>query len=96
MVDEYVKDEYGNPMPTYPNEDLTEDEFYEKRTEAMEFIDYNTIRATPYMGATAPIVLDYNPETEGYYDMVSGDEYNIDEVDFKIEDKYKEFVEYYY
>ena len=56
----------------------------------MEFIDYNTIRAT------APIVLDYNPETEGYYDMVSGDEYNIDEVDFKIEDKYKEFVEYYY
>lgn len=49
MVDEYVKDEYGNPMPTYPNEDLTEDEFYEKRTEAMEFIDYNTIRATPYM-----------------------------------------------
>lgn len=29
--------------------------------EAMEFIDYNTIRAIPYMGSMAPIILHHFP-----------------------------------
>lgn len=34
--------------------------------EAVEFIDYNTFRAMPYMGEKAPIVvfLNYNPLLE--------------------------------
>lgn len=89
MVEEYIMDECDNIEP------LTNDELYEKRTDAMEFIDYNTLRATPYMGPTAPIVLDFNPESEGYYDMVSGEKYDINKVEFKIEEKYNEFKNYY-
>ena len=89
MVEEYIMDECDN------TESLTNDELYEKRTDAMEFIDYNTLRATPYMGPTAPVVLDFNPESEGYYNMVSGEKYDINKIEFKIEEKYNEFKNYY-
>ena len=90
MVEEYIMDECDNNT-----EPLTNDELYEKRTDAMEFIDYNTLRATPYMGPTAPVVLDFNPESEDYYNMVSGEKYDINKIEFKIEDKYNEFKNYY-
>lgn len=52
--------------------------------EAYEFIDFNTVRATPYMGGLAPVIIDYNPETETWYNLVNGEDYNIEDIDFDI------------
>lgn len=62
----YMEDEDGNPHAVYCYEDLVES-FARKNnttyTEAVEFIDYNTMRAIPYMysvGGTptsAPIII---------------------------------------
>lgn len=38
-------------------EELMKDDNIEDQTESMEFIDYNTLRAIPYAGSNAPIVL---------------------------------------
>ena len=43
-------------------EELMEDEGWDE-TEAVEWIDYNTIRAIPYMGERAPIILYDTKET---------------------------------
>ena len=36
---------------------LIEHEEFEDETEAIEWIEYNTIRALPYMGENAPIIM---------------------------------------
>ena len=36
---------------------LIEEEDFEDETEAIEWIEYNTIRALPYMGENAPIIM---------------------------------------
>ena len=49
---------------------LVEQEDFEDDIEAMEWIDYNTIRAIPYFGSTAPVI--YYPK---YYEGQSAMEY---------------------
>lgn len=87
MVEEYVRDEVGDVST------LSEDEYYEKRDEAIEFIEYNTLRATPYMGTGAPVVIDYNPEDEVYYDMVRDDEFTLEDLDLEVVDNIEKFKE---
>ena len=43
---------------------LVEEEGFEDDIEAMEWIDYNTIRAIPYFGSTAPVIY-YPKDYEG-------------------------------
>lgn len=40
------------------DEPLVEDEFEDARLQAIEWIDYNTKRALPYMGDKAPIIIE--------------------------------------
>ena len=88
MVDEYVRDD----VPNY--KDLPSDEYYDRCNEAIEFIDYNTVRGTPYMASygTTPVIVAFNPDSETYYDMVSGNEFDLDTIVFKIEEKYQEML----
>lgn len=72
---EYAKHEYEGNLDDYTSDTLLE---------AYEFIDYNTIRATPYMGPLAPVIIDYNPETETWYNLINGEDYNIEDIDFDI------------
>ena len=51
---------------------LVEEEGFEDDIEAMEWIDYNTIRAVPYFGRTAPVIFyakDYEEQTALEYLM---------------------------
>ena len=51
---------------------LVEEEGFEDDIEAMEWIDYNTIRAVPYFGSTAPVIFyakDYEEQTALEYLM---------------------------
>lgn len=90
MVEEYVRDD----NPNY--KELPSDEYYDRCTEAIEFIDYNTVRGTPYMASygTTPVIIAFNPDTEKYYDMVSGDEFDLDAIDIKFDDKFKLMLEF--
>lgn len=56
MIHEYVEDEY--PNLDYSNTEELDDAV----TSAIEWIDYNTIRATPYAGPLAPVIIDVNNE----------------------------------
>ena len=91
MVDEFVKDEEGD---NYDN--LSEEELCTKQEEAVEFIDYNTIRATPYMSTygITPVIVDYDAAEDSFYDLVSGQVYSLDNIVEKIDEKYNEFLEY--
>lgn len=72
---EYTKNEYEGNLDDYTSDTLLE---------AYEFIDYNTVRATPYMGSLAPVIIDYNPETQTWYNLINGEDYNIEDIDFDI------------
>lgn len=51
---------------------LVDEEGFEDDIEAMEWIDYNTIRAVPYFGSTAPVIFyakDYEEQTALEYLM---------------------------
>ena len=61
---------------------LVEEEGFEDDIEAMEWIDYNTIRAVPYFGSTAPVIFypkDYEEQTALEYlmDHAYGDEVKL-------------------
>ena len=61
---------------------LVEEEGFEDDIEAMEWIDYNTIRAVPYFGSTAPVIFypkDYEEQTACEYlmDHAYGDEVKL-------------------
>ena len=41
-----------------------------------------------------PVILDYNPSEDCYYDKISGENYDLDKIDWKIDEKYEEFLDY--
>ena len=92
MIDEFIRDEMNETF-----DGLHSDEYYDKRDEAIEFIEYNTVRATPYMSTYGipPLIIDYNPETDGYYDLVSGENYDLNTVEFRIDNNYKKFLSFF-
>jgi len=97
MMTEFVRDDEGDKYDNF--ESLSEEEqteYIDKRVEALEFIEYNTVRATPYMATygITPVILDYNPSEDCYYDKVSGENYDLDKIDWKIDEKYEEFLDY--
>ena len=87
MIDEYIHD-------NYPEEFKTQEQFEDACTSAIEWIDYNTIRATPYATSLGipPIIIDYNPESESIYDVISGEEYDLSNIVMRVEDKYNEYI----
>ena len=89
MIDEYIKDEY----PNLNSENAIEQE--DAYISAIEWIDVNTMRATPYMSSLGipPVIIDYNPEDDSIYNVISGEVYNIDDIVFKVEDKFNEFLD---
>ena len=92
MIDEFIRDEMNETF-----DGLHSDEYYDKRDEAIEFIEYNTVRATPYMSTYGipPLIIDYNHETDGYYDLVSGENYDLNTIDLKFYENYKEFLSFF-
>ena len=36
------------------------------------------------MGPLAPVIIDYNQETETWYNLINGEDYNIEDIDFDI------------
>lgn len=69
-------------------DDLTEEEKDDLITQAIEFIDYNTIRATPYMGASAPVIIDEQPDwtTEEMQtvNLINGELYDTEKIIEKV------------
>lgn len=97
MMTEFVKEDEGDKYDDFASLSAEEQtEYIHKRVEALEFIEYNTVRATPYMATygTTPVILDYNPAEDCYYDKVSGENYDLDKIDWKIDEKYEEFLDY--
>lgn len=97
MMNEFVRDDEGDKYDNF--ESLSEEEqteYINKRVEALEFIEFNTVRATPYMATygITPVILDYNPSEDCYHDKVSGENYDLDKIDWKIDEKYEEFLDY--
>lgn len=94
MINEYIKNDVGDKYNK-----LTSDELCELEDEAIDFISYNTVRGTPYMASygVTPVIVDYNPDNECYYDIISGEDYDLlNKVAMCIDDKFEEFVEDYY
>lgn len=83
MVYEYIDDEF----PNLNFEDQTEVD--EAITAAMEWISYNTIRATPYAGPLSPVIIDINHECDGgeekYTNLITLDDYDINSIVYKLE-----------
>lgn len=69
MSDEFAQDNNEN------FDTLSEEEKSEAILEAIEFIDYNTIRATPYMGPNAPIVVaqDVTNDENVWINLIDGE-----------------------
>lgn len=93
MVEEYVNDNFPDITP----EDT--EEYENAFNDAIEWIEYNTIRATPYAGPFAPVVIQYNPEygeenkyseenkeedVPQYINMINGEPYNYDDIVYRI------------
>ena len=57
---------------------LVEQEDFEDDIEAMEWIDYNTIRAIPYFGSTAPVIY-YPKDYEGQSAMEYLEDHGCDD-----------------
>jgi len=85
MVEEYIADEFGD-------KELSDEERDDAVTSAIEWIDYNTIRATPYFGPLAPVIVqdisymdegDEDKEGFQYVNMINGEPYTK-EIIFKI------------
>ena len=95
MMTEFVREDEGDKYDNFESLSAEEQtEYIDKRVEALEFIEYNTVRATPYMATygITPVILDYNPSED--YDKVSGENYDLDKIDWKIDEKYEEFLDY--
>jgi hypothetical protein len=95
MMNEFVRDDEGDKYDNF--ESLSEEEqteYIDKRVEALEFIEFNTVRATPYMSTygITPVILDYNPSEDCYYDKVSGENYDLDKIDLKFGENYEKFL----
>ena len=87
MIEEYVNDNYPDIK------DENSEEYANAVNDAIEWIEYNTIRATPYAGELAPVIIQYNPEyyeeikdkdAPQYINMINGEPYNIENIVFKI------------
>ena len=84
MIDEYICDEF-------PNLNFEEQsEVDEAITEAMEWISYNTIRATPYAGPLSPIIIDINHECEDdekkYINLITFEDYDIGNIVYNLKE----------
>jgi len=76
MIDEYMEDEHDNLSS------MTSEEIDQAAMDAMEWIDYNTIRSTPYAGTNAPIIVapDVTSAHENdYVNMITGERISSDE-----------------
>lgn len=63
MMNEFVRDDEGDKYDNFESLSAEEQtEYIDKRVEALEFIEYNTVRATPYMATygITPVIIDYN------------------------------------
>ena len=84
MIDEYIDDEFPNLNFEYSS--AVDDAVIE----AMEWIDYNTIRATPYAGPLAPIIIDVDHECdddeEKYINLITFDEYDMNNLVYKLKE----------
>lgn len=76
MADEYVNDEFHSLESS--------DDYFDALSDAYQWIDYNTIRATPHMGPLAPIIISYNPEEEKWINLISLEEYDINDIRYDI------------
>ena len=84
MIDEYIDDEFPNLNFEYsPAVD-------DAVTDAMDWIDYNTIRATPYAGPLAPIIIDVDHECdddeEKYINLITLDEYDMNNLVYNLKE----------
>lgn len=84
MIDEYICDEF-------PNLNFEEQsEVDEAITAAMEWISYNTIRATPYAGPLSPIIIDINHECEDdeekYINLITFEDYDIGNIVYNLKE----------
>ena len=84
MIDEYIDDEY--PNLNFENSD----EVDEAVTAAMEWISYNTIRATPYAGPLSPIIIDVNHECEDdeekYINLITFEDFDMNNLAYKLKE----------
>ena len=84
MVNEYVEDEF--PDLDYGDTSAVD----EAVTDAMEWISYNTIRATPYAGSLAPVIIDVNHECdedeEKYINLITHDNYDLNNIIYNLKE----------
>ena len=80
MADEYVMTEFPDIY-----ESGSSDDYYDALEQAYEWIDYNTIRATPYMGPLAPVIIAWNPEEEKWYNMITSEDYDINDIVYDVQ-----------
>lgn len=86
MVEEFVEDSYTEEERAT----WDDDRLCEARTEAIEFIEYNTLRATPYVeNELGPIVIDMNPEDEKFHVISSSEDrvFDLDDIEFSVKSK---------
>lgn len=80
MADEYVNAEFPG---IYESENS--DDYYDALEQAYEWIDYNTVRATPYMGPLAPVIIAWNPEDEKWFNMITSEDYDINDIVYDVQ-----------
>lgn len=73
LAEEFVEDVREFYAKEYNQNEYTDDEINETATmDAIEFIDYNTIRSLPYEHICRPFVIYKNPETEEVINTLDG------------------------
>ena len=84
MIDEYIDDEY--PNLNFGNQEEVDDAV----TAAMEWISYNTLRATPYGGPLSPIIIDINHENEDdedkYINLITFEDYDLNNLSYNLKE----------
>lgn len=86
MVEEFIDENYP---PYVIAEEQKEDPNFDEVTAAIEWIEYNTIRATPYSTSLGipPVIIDEDHETEEdgkYINLITGEPYNYEDIVYKV------------
>ena len=86
MIEEFIDDNYPQDIIA---EEKKKDPNFDEVTEAIEWIDYNTIRATPYGSSwgITPVIIqeDYESDEEGkYINLITGEPYNYEDIVYKV------------
>lgn len=88
MIEEFIDENYP---PEVIAEERKEDPNFDEVTAAIEWIEYNTIRATPYgtSWGIPPVIIDEDHETEEdgkYINLITGEPYNYEDIVYKVTD----------